>query len=65
MFVFHETLINKKKLIKNAIPIIKSPSFWYGNGFFLKRIYYYAFIVKQMQNFIYFLNGVSSKKINF
>jgi hypothetical protein len=35
-------------------PSIKSLPLWYGNGFFLKRRYYDAFIIKQMKKNIFF-----------
>jgi hypothetical protein len=43
----------KKKKIEKC-PSIKSPSLWYGNGFFLKIKYYYAFIIKRMQKNTFF-----------
>jgi dynactin complex subunit len=47
--------IKQKKIEKiMQCPFIKSPSFWYGSGFFLKIGYYYAFTTKQMQKNIYF-----------
>jgi hypothetical protein len=30
-------------------PFIKSPSLWYGSGFFVKKTNYYVFVIKQMQ----------------
>jgi hypothetical protein len=33
MFMIHETLLNKKKLKKNAMPIYEISYFWYGSGF--------------------------------
>jgi len=57
--------ITKQMKIQKLIqcPSIKSPSLWYGNGF-LKRKYYYAFIVKQMKK-THILNGISSKNFQF
>jgi hypothetical protein len=50
MFMIHETLPKKRKIEKiMQCPFIKSLPLWYGNGFFLKLKYYYAFITKQMQ----------------
>ncbi len=36
------------------MPFIKSPSFLYGSGFFLKKRYYCAFITKKMQEYTFF-----------
>jgi len=42
--------ITKQKEIEKIMqwPSIKSPSLWYGNGFFLKGKYYCAFTSKKM-----------------
>jgi hypothetical protein len=61
--MIHETLTNKRKLKKNAMPIYKISSFRYGSDFPLKIRYYYAFITKQMQKKTHFLNGISSKNL--
>jgi hypothetical protein len=48
--------ITKQKEIEKILqcPSIKSPFLWYGNGFFFKKRYYYAFIVKQMHKNTFF-----------
>jgi hypothetical protein len=55
--------ITKQKEIEKIMqfPSIKSPSLWYGGGFFLKGRYYYEFMTKKMQK-KHFLNGISSKR---
>jgi hypothetical protein len=54
--VFDPWNITKQKQIKKIMqcPFIKSPSFWYGSGIFLKGIYYYEFITKKMQKNTFF-----------
>jgi hypothetical protein len=54
--------ITKQKEIEKIMqcPSIKSLLLWYGSGFFLNEIYYYAFIVKKWKN-THFLNGISCK----
>jgi len=46
-------------------PSIKSPPLWYGTGFFLKQIYYYAFIVQKCKKHTHFLNEISSRNFNY
>ncbi len=48
--------ITKQKEIEKIMQcsFIKSPFSLYGNGFFLKGIYYYAFITKKMQKNTFF-----------
>jgi hypothetical protein len=55
--------ITEQKKTKKIIqcPSIKSPPFWYGNGFFLQNIYYYAFIVQKCSKHTFF-NEISSKE---
>jgi hypothetical protein len=64
LHVYDSWNITKQKKIEKIMwfPFIKSPPLWYGSGFSLRYIYYYAFITKQMQKntFVY---GISSKKI--
>jgi hypothetical protein len=47
-------ITKQKKNLNNAMLIFKSLPLWYGNGFFLKIKYYYAFITKQMQKNTFF-----------
>jgi hypothetical protein len=47
----YQTKGNRKN---NEMPFIKSPSFLYGSGFFLKKRYYCAFITKKMQEYTFF-----------
>jgi hypothetical protein len=35
------------------MPIYKISFSWYGNGFFLKGRYYYAFIILKMQTYTF------------
>jgi hypothetical protein len=63
MFVVHETLPKKRKWKKLQYLPIKSP-FLYGSGFFLKKGYYYAFIVQKCKK-PHFLNKISSKNFKF
>jgi len=46
-------------------PSIKSLPLWYGNGFFLKKRYYYAFIIKQMKKKHIFWMKFHPKTLNF
>jgi hypothetical protein len=55
----------KKFEIILQCPFMKSPFLWYGNIFFLKRRYYYAFILEHMEKKTHFLNEISSKNSNF
>jgi hypothetical protein len=65
--VYDSWNIIKQKEIEKIMqcPSIKSPPLWYGSGFFLKWKYYYAFIAEKMQKNNFFLNGISSKSLNF
>jgi len=51
LHVYDSWNITKQKKIEKILQCasIKSPPLWYGNGFFLRIRYYYAFITKQMQ----------------
>jgi hypothetical protein len=48
--------ITKKNKIEKIMqcPSIKSPLLWYGSVFFLKRRYYYAFIIQKWKNYTIF-----------
>jgi hypothetical protein len=54
--VYDSWNITKQKEIEKIIqcPFINSFFFWYGNGFFLKGKYYYAFSFKKMKNNTFF-----------
>jgi hypothetical protein len=64
--VYDSWNITKQKEIEKIMqcPSIKFPSLWYGNDFFLKGRYHYTFFTKKMKK-IHFLNGISSKNLNF
>jgi hypothetical protein len=57
--------ITKKMKIEIIIkcPFIKLPPLWYGSGFFLKYIYYYAFIVERMEENTFFEWNFIQKKL--
>jgi hypothetical protein len=56
----------KQKKIEKIMqcPSIQTPPFLYGSGFFLKYIYYYAFIAKQMKWKQVFWMEIHPKSLN-
>ncbi len=67
LHVYGSQNITEQKKIEKIMqcPFIKSLSFLYGSGFFLKRIDYYAFIAENWKKKINFLNEISYKNLKF